>query len=289
MSVKETVIQGMRKVSPLTTPFFDTILSWSQKRRELRFLLPEGKQFVYDRYLGKFKVNIDTTFPIEVEMATGSYDLKTTAVIQKFVAPEDTVLDIGANVGALTLLMANVAHKGHVIAIEPGPTTFARLQANLDLNPELHKRVDIYQLGIADQPGLLYWQEDANVPGNAGLLSQDGLAVKVESLDQLIEQCLLERLDFVKIDVEGMEYEVINGGLHTLSKFRPILYYETLESFRVNRGFDLYNKIFNELKQLGYRQFAIAQQGQIVEIQNLDKLTSPNTLAIPSDKVKKFC
>ncbi len=288
MSVKETVIQGIRKVSPLTTPFFDTMLSWAQKHRELRFLLPPGKQFIYDQYLGNLKVNIDTTYPIEVEMATGRYDLKTSDIIQKFISADDTVLDIGANVGALTLLMATVADQGRVIAIEPGPNTFARLQANLDLNPILSERIDIYQLGIADKPGVLYWQEDANVPGNAGLFSHDGLAVKVESLDQFVNQLSLNHLDFLKIDVEGMEYEVISGGLDVLSTFRPIIYYETLESFRVNRGFDIYNQIFDVLKRLDYRQFAIARNAQIQEVLNLDRLLSPNTLAIPSEKYQHF-
>jgi FkbM family methyltransferase len=285
MSVKEAVIQGMRTVSPLTAPFFDTLLAWSQKYRELRFLLPAGKQFVYDQYLGKFQVNIDTTFPIEAEMATGRYDLKTSAVLQKFITVDATVLDIGANVGALTLLMASLTPQGRVVAIEPGPSTFARLQANVELNSQLSKRVDIYQLGIADQPGVLYWQEDANVPGNAGLLSQDGVEVKVEALDDFIPQLALDRLDFIKIDVEGMEYEVIKGGLDTIAQYRPILYYETLESFRVNRGFDMYNQIFQLLQDLGYRQFAIAPQARTIEVANLDTLLSPNTLAIPAEQV----
>lgn len=288
MSVKEAVIQGMRKVSPLTEPFFDTMLAWCQRYRELRFLLPPGQQFIYDQYLGKIKVNIDTTYPIEVEMATGNYDLKTSAIIQKFVSANDTVLDIGANVGALTLLMATVAAQGHVIAIEPGFNTFTRLQANLDLNPSLSERVDIYQLGIADKPGVLYWQEDANVPGNAGLFSHDGLAVRVESLDDFVRQLSLNRLDFLKIDVEGMEYEVITGGSDVLAKFRPIVYYETLESFRINRGFDFYNQIFKILQGIDYRHFAIAGDAQIREINNLNHLISPNTLAIPAEKVETF-
>lgn len=286
MSLKEAVIHIMRTVSPLTQGFFDPLLSWAQKHRELRFLLPTGKCFIYDSYLGKFKVNIDTAYPIEVEMATGSYDLKTSAVIQKFVSAEDTIIDIGANVGALTLLMASIAEQGQVIAIEPGPNTFARLKANLELNPTLQNIVDIYQLGIADAPGMLYWQEDANVPGNAGLFSHNGIEVKVESLDHFIDQLSLKRLDFIKIDVEGMEYEVIKGGLASIAKFRPMIYYETLESFRINRGFDIYNQIFDRLKELGYRQFAIAPNAHISEVHNLDKLASPNTLAIPSEKAE---
>lgn len=285
MSLKEAVIRSMRTVSPLTQPFFRVMLAGAQTYRELRFLLPAGQQFIYDQYLGQFRVNIDTTYPIEGEMATGSYDLQTSAIIRRFVSAEDTVMDIGANVGALTLLMAQVAHHGKVLAIEPGLTTFARLTANLDLNPELQNLVTAHQLGIADEPGTLYWQADANVPGNAGLFRQGGLAVRVESLDQFVDQLSLERLDFVKIDVEGMELEVIKGGMAAIAKFRPIVYYETLEDFRRNRGFDIYNQIFNRLKNLGYQQFAIAKNAQLLAILNLDHLTSPNTLAIPAEKV----
>ena len=288
MSLKEAVIASMRTVSPLTQPFFKTMLAISQKYRELRFLLPAGQRFIYNQYLGQFKVNIDTTYPIEVEMATGHYDLKTSAVIQKFVSPEDTVMDIGANVGALTLLMAQVAHQGQVIALEPGITTFQRLKANVELNPALHHRINIYQLGLADQPGTLYWQEDANVPGNAGLLNSDGIAVPVESLNQFVQKLALNRLDFIKIDVEGMEWEVIKGGMGAIAQFRPILYYETLEGFRQQRGFDCYNQIFDRLRNLEYRQFAIAKNAQLSAVPNLDHLTSPNTLAIPAEKVERF-
>jgi len=288
MSLKEAVIASMRTVSPLTQPFFKTMLAISQKYRELRFLLPAGQRFIYNQYLGQFQVNIDTTYPIEVEMATGRYDLKTSAVIQKFVSSEDTVMDIGANVGALTLLMAQVADCGQVIALEPGVSTFQRLKANVELNPSQQHRIDIYQLGLADQPGTLYWQEDANVPGNAGLLNADGIAVPVESLDQFAQKLGLTRLNFIKIDVEGMEWEVIKGGTATIAHFRPILYYETLEGFRQQRGFDCYNRIFETLRALDYRQFAIAKQGQFVEVSNLDSLASPNTLAMPAEKVEQF-
>jgi len=288
MSLKEVVIRSLRAMSPLTQPVFGAMLAGAQQYRELRFLLPAGQQFVYDQYLGQFRVNIDTTYPIEVEMATGSYDLKTSAVIRKLVSPDDTVMDIGANVGALTLLMAQVANRGKVIAIEPGLTPFNRLKANLALNPSLQDLVDPHQLGIADEPGTLYWQEDANVPGNAGLFSHEGLAVRVESLDKFVHQLSLKRLDFIKIDVEGMELEVIKGGMTAIAQFRPILYYETLESFRVNRGFDIYNQIFHRLKDLGYQQFAIAKNAQLLAISNLDHLASPNTLAIPSEQVEQF-
>jgi FkbM family methyltransferase len=174
-----------------------------------------------------------------------------------------------------------------VIAIEPGPATFARLQANLALNPELQSYVHAHALGLSDQPGHLFWQEDANVPGNAGLLAGQGQPVEVTTLDQLAQDLTLERLDFVKIDVEGMEYEVMKGGKAVIVRFRPILYYETLESFRQGRGFDLYNQIFDLLHGLQYRQFCILPGGKLSEVHDLNILNSPNTLAIPTEKLSQ--
>jgi hypothetical protein len=92
----------------------------------------------------------------------------------------------------------------------------------------------------------------------------------------------------VKIDVEGMEYEVIMGGKTEIAQFRPIIYYETLASFRDIRGFDVHNQIFNMLKVMDYRHFATFSQGKIVPIENLDHPRSPNTLAIPMEKVAQI-
>jgi FkbM family methyltransferase len=286
MPLKDSAIRAMRQMSPIPFLPFTAKLALAQQFRELRFLLPPGKQFVSETYLGSLKVNIDTTYPIEVEMATGTYDRQTSAILRRFVRAEDVVMDIGANVGALTLLMATLAHQGRVIAIEPGPTTFDRLQANLQLNPQLHAIVAAYAIGMADRPGELFWQEDANVPGNAGLLNCDGKRVPVTTLDQFVQEHALSRLDFVKIDVEGMEYEVIKGGEGAIAQFRPILYYETLESFRQQRGFDIYNQIFDRLRSLNYRQYRLTAPGQIAEVYDLTVLQSPNTLAIPAEKLE---
>lgn len=285
MPLKESVIRAMRQMSTLPIVPFTAKLALAQRFRELRFFLPPHHQFVYDHYLGNLKVNIDTTYPIEVEMATGSYDRKTSAILRRLIQADDVVIDIGANVGALTLLLATLVPQGKVIAIEPGPTTFARLTANVALNPALQTRVDTYAIGLADQPGELFWQEDANVPGNAGLLASEGKRVSVNTLDQFVQARALQRLDFVKIDVEGMEYEVIKGGKSAIAQFRPILYYETLESFRQIRGFDLYNQIFELLESLNYRQYSVAAKGQIAAVPNLNILHSPNTLAIPAEKL----
>ncbi|MBE7383319.1 MAG: FkbM family methyltransferase [Leptolyngbya sp. SIO1E4] len=266
---------------------FSFKLFLAKKDRRLRFLLPPDKAFICEHYLGNLRVNINTIYPIEVEMLTGAYDPKTSAIIRRFVSVNDVVIDVGANVGALTLLMATVANQGKVIAIEPGPPICSRLRNNLKLNPDIQKTVDVYQIGLSDRAGELLWQEDPNVVGNAGLLHHGGEPVKVDTLDNVVKNSGIERLDFIKIDVEGMEYEVIKGGLASITQYRPFIYYETLEPFRAIRGFDLYGQIYAVLQEMGYQHFCVLANGEIESVSNLQVLRSPNTLAIPKEKVDR--
>lgn len=287
--MKTLLIYFMRFIGKISFIPFSLKFFLAKIDRRLRFLVPQGgKEFIFDKYLGDLKVNINTIYPIEVEMLTGMYDPNTSAIVRKFVRQNSIVVDVGANVGALTLLMAKIANAGKVIAIEPGPPICSRLKDNLELNPELQKVVNVFQVGVSDKVGELLWKEDQNNRGNAGLLGSDGTPVKVETLDNIVKSTGIEKFDFIKIDVEGMEYEVIKGGMASIVKYRPVIYYETLEPFRNSRGFDLYGKILDLLQKIAYQHFCVLPNGKVVKVDNLDVLYSPNALAIPKEKVDMF-
>ena len=116
------------------------------------------------------------------------------------------------------LLMAKlVGPAGRVLAVEPGPPYVERLRANLALNASLSDRVAVHNVGLSDAPGMLHWRPDPNNPFNAGLSAAHPdsvpgeVAVPVTTLDALVASRELDRLDFIKIDVEGMELEVMRG------------------------------------------------------------------------------
>lgn len=285
MPLKETIIRLMQKMGTVRMIPFSVIRALTKIDRRFRFLFPPDQEFIYTQYLGDLSVHINTLYPVEVEMATGIYDIKTSTIIKRFIRPTDTVVDIGANVGALTLLMAKLAHSGKVIAVEPGALTYGRLLNNLKLNPQLADTVATYQIGLSEQAGELFWQEDINNRGNAGLFDAGEHRVIVEPLDSFLERTGVESLDFVKIDVEGMEYEVISGGRGAIENFRPIIYYETLEACRKMKGFDSFERIYQILDSLGYQNFSVLSHGKIKKIPDLSVLESPNTLAIPREKI----
>ena len=282
--MKKTIVFAAELIARM--PFIPFSLKHFIAMQDPRFfhILPEGKEMIFDKYLGDVKVRINTVYPVERQMLTGTYDSMTSTVLGKFLDEGSVAMDIGANVGALTLLMAKICGSGRVIAVEPGPPTRSRLMKNLELNPKLRKSITVFPVGASDKPGKLFWSEDPRNRGNAGLLNGSGTEVDVVTLDDIVARARLTRLDFIKIDVEGMEYEVVKGGLASIQKYRPLVYYETLEPFRTFRKFDIYGEIFEAFHSMRYRHFYFKKNGNMIEIKNMGKLHSSNALAMPAEK-----
>ncbi|MFO7609149.1 MAG: FkbM family methyltransferase [Candidatus Krumholzibacteriia bacterium] len=130
--------------------------------------------------------------------------------------PQDMFVDVGANAGAYTLL-ACAARGARGLAIEPVPETFARLEANLELNG-LGERVLAANVGLSDKPGALVFtagQDCMNhvvAPGET--VNGPTLTVPVTTLDELLSGVTATLL---KIDVEGLETLVLRGARRTLA------------------------------------------------------------------------
>jgi FkbM family methyltransferase len=243
--------------------------------------LPAGRDHIVGGYLGRYRVAVDVKYPIERAMLAGSYEPELLDLIRRYVPTGGYCVDVGANVGAVSLAMADqVGPAGQVFAFEPGPFLFGRLTANARRNPRLKPSLTLINLGLSDGPGKLYWNEDANNPGNAGLLERSGTRVEVTSLDSYFARNPIPRLDFVKIDVEGMEYEVLRGGRETWRTHRPVLYFETLREFESIRGFPVLSHIERLLAELRYNLYRPGADGALVRVTARD--TGPNTAALPA-------
>lgn len=253
---------------------------------KLHVALPRGKRFRIDYYLGDVKVDIDTTYVIERAMLSGRYDPQTLAVIERCVRPGDHCLDVGANVGAIAFALARrVGPSGRVIAFEPGLLTYERLVSNIGLNPGFDKVIQPLQLGLSDREGTLHWLEHMENRGNANLAAEAGdgtVPVRVATLDNFARENHFSRLDFVKIDVESMELEVIKGGMENWRKFHPVLYYETLPAFEAYRKVPVFEMIEGMLKPLGYRFYKVGPGNRLVETAYPD--LGSNTLAVPAGR-----
>jgi len=156
----------------------------------------------------------------------GEYMQAEVALFDDLIRPGDTVIDAGANLGAHTLYFSNrVGDEGRVYAFEPQRVVFQTLCANLALNSALNAFA--YQAALGDIPGeIIVDIPDYTRENNFGGMPlgewESGERAPVTTIDTLG----LDRCDFVKVDVEGMEQSTIRGARRTLERFKPLLYVE---------------------------------------------------------------
>jgi len=137
------------------------------------------------------------------------------------------VIEVGANIGTHTVGIARlVGPKGRVLAFEPQRLPFQTLCANVALNSL--DNVDCFWAAVSSQDGFinvpdLNPREEYNFGAVTLLNSEVGRRVTCLTLDQYVN---LPKVDLVKIDVEGMEAEVLRGGERLLKRFKPVLYVE---------------------------------------------------------------
>ncbi len=141
----------------------------------------------------------------------GLHEFEDMAYVLHFLRPEDLFVDIGANVGAYTVLAAK-AVGARVVAVEPIAQTAAHLQANLALNG-IQDRVDLCQVALGRMSGTLRMTQDADtvnhIVGEDESWGGQATEIPVRTLDELLNG-RVPRL--VKIDVEGFETEVLAGA-----------------------------------------------------------------------------
>jgi FkbM family methyltransferase len=132
----------------------------------------------------------------------------------------DLVLDAGACWGDTTLYFAAAAgHEGRVIAVEPIAKNLALLERNLAMNPQLAARVTVVRQATARRSGDLISMSEQGASSSVG---SDETVTSI-SIDDLVRQTGLPRVDFIKMDIEGAELDSLIGATETLKKDRPRL------------------------------------------------------------------
>ncbi len=164
-----------------------------------------------------------------IERAGGNYEPQVMHLLGRAVRRADTCLDIGANIGILTLALARLAPDGRVFAFEPGDTSYAYLTRNVADNDAANTVTE--QLGAYDVTGTLTLQTSASHPGGAYIADTDAHEsaserVPVTRLDDWVDRRGLDRVDVIKMDIEGAELRALAGAQKTLGRFHPFLVVE---------------------------------------------------------------
>lgn len=168
----------------------------------------------------------------------GEYTETEIDLLRNFINANSVVYDIGGNIGYHTVAFASMAKEVH--SWEPNDRNYLLLEKNTQ---ELNN-VKLYHCAVSNVVGEAFISDyDTTKPGNYGecMMAEAGQPCKTVRIDDLD----LPLPDVIKIDVEGHELKVFQGMQNTISKSRPVIFYESMHG----TGFDI---IYDMLKTLGY-------------------------------------
>jgi len=151
--------------------------------------------------------------------------------LHRFLQPDGVFIDIGANTGKWAIKAAkHYGDSGIVIAVEPFPDVMATLYRSVQANGFNNVRLRNVTIGERTTTNTL-WMNNAK-PHMFSLIRSDHDAQRFStltvSLDDLVKWEALDRLDYLKVDAEGAEDQVLRGGRATIEKYRPIIQIETV-------------------------------------------------------------
>ena len=304
LSDKQLITFAKSQLLPATaTPFRDWCFDWAAGRPEPHWQLRTALwRAMRDRCPDvelempwlegthvRMPLKSDLSFPL---FTLGQFEPNICAALAPMIKPGETFIDVGANEGLYTLLAAaRVGKSGKVIAIEPSPRELNRLRANIARN-SFKSRVAVIDQALSNEAG---WAEfavanEAHSGQNAFLdIVARNIAINevrptpLLTLDMIAARLGSRIVDFVKIDVEGAELEVIEGGLSVLEQQRPTWVVEVGRSDAPSTG--AVERLFREA---GYKIFVVDDHmGQTRLLCDAQIETAENILAIPSERAAK--
>jgi FkbM family methyltransferase len=171
--------------------------------------------------------------------------------LMRLVRPGAVILDIGANFGFYALTFARaLARCTRIIAFEPFPATFRRLSANIALNG-LQDVIEAHPVALSDREGRARMWSRPDNSGASAVLDEGTIEVPVTTLDGFSRGAGLDRLDLIKIDVEGHEESVLRGASDVIARHHPVLLVE-IDPPKLDRARTSPERVLRLLADLGY-------------------------------------
>ena len=219
----------------------------------------------------------------------GSFEPNEFVFLQAVLKPGMVFLDGGANDGLYSLFAARrVGPSGVVVAVEPSKREYERLVANLGLNRLAGVRPLKVALGRERGSGMLAIAEEGhegqNTIGarvsNPTVQTTRHETVRVETIDELVGGEGLKRLDFVKLDVEGSEVDVLEGARSAIARFKPLMLLEA-EDERLASQERTKADFVRVVTGLGYELWVFDSETGQLRLAQLPEEPEGNTIAAP--------
>jgi FkbM family methyltransferase len=221
----------------------------------------------------------------------GYYEKEVGDLLKKIVKPGGVFLDLGANIGYFSLLVADNSPSVKVISFEPVASLFQKMNDNISLNNiknistvnaavgEIFEEKELF-VSAPDNLGMSSFHQPENYSGKKE-------RVKVMAIDDWFKTSGLSKIDIIKLDVEGSEIGALKGMKEVLQKQKPILIVEvnpeTLSMFNLE-PFDIYDY----LKELNFEGFLILKNARLEHLDHIEINETTNVLFIHQEKVNAY-
>jgi FkbM family methyltransferase len=280
-------------------------------------LLPRLGRFLKKPWLGQVRAaglyarNVFPALPIPIRLPndywwlawnnhlghhllTGGFEEPEYAFVQRFLKEGMVVLDIGANEGYYTVLASKrVGPGGRVIGFEPSPRERRRLRMNLWMNHCTNVRVEELALGSEEGQVNLHVVEGAETGCNS-LRPPDikgktrTVQVVVATLDQFLCRNAIQRIDFVKMDIEGAELSALQGAAGLLrTSPRPLLLIEAFEIRTRPWGYSPDDLVKMTL-EAGYLLYTPIRNGDLEALDPSQNYFDTNLVVVPKERVSEI-
>ena len=187
------------------------------------------------------------------------------AYLESLLSPGKVFVDAGANFGIYTAMASKaVGETGRVISFEPSTRAFPVLQRNIEING--FKNVLALPVALTDKPGRARLYHHPAVGSDAlakdSSFDPDAYAqdIHTESLNNILPRCSIERVDVIKMDVQGAEELAMRGASETIRSMRPVIMFEYHPAGAISMGLEP-DGAWRFLKGYDYEFFNIGQDG----------------------------
>jgi FkbM family methyltransferase len=209
---------------------------------------------------------------LDERLLNGKFETSELRFVESYLQPGMTVLDIGAHHGLYSLLAAQrVGKNGRVRSFEPSPRECKFFRQNLRINRCRNVQIENFALGSGPGRAELFLVEGAEDVCNslrppAAEVKTTKVSVEVRPLDEYLEERKIEKVDFIKLDVEGAELEVLRGAKRLLSSAsRPVILAEVQDIRTASWGYRA-AEIIRYLEEFGFCWYSLSESGDLIAL-----------------------
>jgi FkbM family methyltransferase len=199
----------------------------------------------------------------ELDRTGGRYQTEFSLFVRRVLRPDSIVVDGGAHIGVLTVLLASLCPDGCVYAFEPGPGNRRHLAENVEANGL--DNVVVEDAALYDRDGEIVFAFDETYPAGSHVDASGG-RVRSARVDTWARARGIERLDLLKLDVEGSELAVLDGARDTIERFRPVTIVECNPVALRRFGGRSYRELVRALQTLFGRVGTLDRAGSFVPL-----------------------